>query len=259
MQFHSPTINHSLARHAIGNVWVTSEIACESACFAEDDCMSVNFGPQNQEGKHLCELSESDHEISPQDLRQRAGFLYKAVENSCSSSPCPPHYKCQTGFTSKGYRCQENWKKVDQTICFQPRGDTHGDFTIKESGVIHTFKLVHQKGTISCYPKTKRNYWGCLHKSYGDRTLVTVITFTNDTVLPLADYARNTGSPCGYYSYKIEGLGVHSKELVFNPLPTSLRVKTGQKFRVWYGGDLVNCGEKTNEGETCADVYAWYG
>ena len=80
MQFHSPTINHSLARHAIGNVWVTSEIACESACFAEDDCMSVNFGPQNQDGKHLCELSESDHEISPQDLRQRAGFLYKAVE-----------------------------------------------------------------------------------------------------------------------------------------------------------------------------------
>ena len=152
----------------------------------------------------------------------------------------------------------ENWKKVDQTICFQPRGDRHGSFTIKESGMIYTFKLVHQKGTISCYPKTKSNYWGCLHRTYRDRTLVTVITFSNNTVLPLADYAKNTGPPCGYYSYKIEGLGVHSKELVFNHLPTSLRVKTGQKFHVWYGGDLVNCGEETNEGETCADVYAWY-
>lgn len=80
MQFHSPTVNRSLSHHVIGNVWVTSEIACESACFAEDDCMSVNFGPQNPDGKHLCELSGSDQDISPKDLRQKKGFVYKAVE-----------------------------------------------------------------------------------------------------------------------------------------------------------------------------------
>ena len=81
----------------------------------------------------------------------------------------------------------------------------------------------------------------------------------NGTVPLLAEYARRlTSAKCGYLSYEIEGMDVNSRELVFNFLPTPLPVSAGQEFHVWYGGDLIDCGEVNNSGETCADVYAWY-
>ena len=37
--------------------------------------MSINFG-LGANGKYLCELSSSDHELHPQDLKHRSGFIY---------------------------------------------------------------------------------------------------------------------------------------------------------------------------------------
>ena len=37
--------------------------------------MSINFG-LGANGKYLCELSSSDHELHPQDLKHRPGFIY---------------------------------------------------------------------------------------------------------------------------------------------------------------------------------------
>ena len=37
--------------------------------------MSINFG-LGANGKYLCELSSSDHELRPQDLKHRSGFIY---------------------------------------------------------------------------------------------------------------------------------------------------------------------------------------
>ena len=37
--------------------------------------MTINFG-LGANGKYLCELSSSDHELHPQDLKHRSGFIY---------------------------------------------------------------------------------------------------------------------------------------------------------------------------------------
>ena len=41
----------------------------------ESECISINFG-LGANGKYLCELSSSDHELHPQDLKHRSGFIY---------------------------------------------------------------------------------------------------------------------------------------------------------------------------------------
>ena len=78
LQFKQPIINHAMVVHVIKSVQVKSEIGCESLCFADDDCMSVNLGPL-QNNKHLCELSNSDHDIHPEDLQHQRGFIYKPL------------------------------------------------------------------------------------------------------------------------------------------------------------------------------------
>ncbi len=87
---------------------------------------------------------------------------------------------------------------------------------------------------------------------------MTVITYPSKTALVLADYLRDDSRCTKYYTYQIAGIGVNSKELVFNKLPTSLPVSVGQEFQIWYGQDLNDCTEGNNAGMTCADVYAWY-
>lgn len=89
--------------------------------------------------------------------------------------------------------------------------------------------------------------------------LATVITYKNKTALLLADYSRNNNG-CGYryHTYSLNGIGIKSKELVFNQLSHQLPVFIGQEFQIWYAEDLNDCTEGDNSGETCADVYAWY-
>ena len=78
LQFEPPTLKRSLAGHVIKSFWVKSGVSCEANCFDDDDCMSINFGPETQ-GKHLCELSSSDHNLHPEDLKERPKFIYKSV------------------------------------------------------------------------------------------------------------------------------------------------------------------------------------
>lgn len=126
-----------------------------------------------------------------------------------------------------------------------------------ENGSIYTFKLVHVHGSVRCQGNTPASYWGCTHYTYGDKQLGTIITFKNKTALQLAEY-RGEGKGCGYYSYKLDKVAVNSSVLEFNNLPSPLTVSTGQEFQVWFSGDLYNCGESANSGQTCIDVYAWY-
>lgn len=151
-----------------------------------------------------------------------------------------------------------NWKKINnEPICFGARGDSYGTFNIIENGSIYTFKLVHLHGSVRCHGSAPASYWGCTHHTYGDKQLGTIITFENKTALQLAEY-RGDGNGCGYYSYKLDKVGVNASILQFNNLPSPLAVYSGQEFQVWFGGDLYNCGESTNSGQTCIDGYAWY-
>ena len=97
-----------------------------------------------------------------------------------------------------------------------------------------------------------------MSSQYGDKRLLTVITFQNRTALLLADYLRTQGDGCRYYSYKIEGVGVKAAELRFNNLPFPISVSVGHEFQIWFGADLKGCSEDNNSGETCADVYGWH-
>lgn len=91
----------------------------------------------------------------------------------------------------------------------------------------------------------------------GNKQLLTLITFSNRTVLPLAEYYVDKPG-VSYYSYQLNGTGVDSPELVFNNLSPPLSVSVGQEFQVWYAHDLTNSSEINNYGATCVDVYAWY-
>lgn len=139
----------------------------------------------------------------------------------------------------------------------EPRDDTYGAFHILENGLIHTFKLVHRNGTLTCVPSHLGTYWGCARPFYGGNQLLTVIAYSNKTVLSVAEYLRNGGS-CRYYSYHLNGVHANSPELTFMKLPFPIPVKVGQEFHIWYGQDLMDCSEDNNAGQTCVDVFAWY-
>ncbi|XP_078348861.1 uncharacterized protein LOC144633847 [Oculina patagonica] len=66
--------------------------------------MSINFG-RGDGGAYLCELSDSDHNLHPNDLRKQDGFTYRPAKNFCVNNPCSLNGRCQTGFTDTGYRC----------------------------------------------------------------------------------------------------------------------------------------------------------
>ena len=85
---------------------------------------------------------------------------------------------------------------------------------------------------------------------------MTVITYSNKTVLPLAEFLKGNHNP--YYTYQLDGTDFNSTTLEFKLLPTPLVVLVGQQFQLWYAHDLVNYTEYNNDGKTCADVYALY-
>ena len=151
----------------------------------------------------------------------------------------------------------ENSKKINnESVCYKAK-DSHGSFRITKQGLIHTFKLVHRRGSLKCDPKTPATFWGCTHSSFLDQTLSTVITYENKSVLPLAEYG-DVG--CSKYSYKIEGIDVNSTELLFNRLPSPISVSNRQVFKIWYNEALLSRKDcaRDNTGEICVDVYALY-
>nr|XP_058963040.1 neurogenic locus notch homolog protein 1-like [Pocillopora verrucosa] len=174
--------------------------------------------------------------------------------NTAGSFDC----SCQSGHLGDGrHFCSDNWKKVNiDPVCFGTKDDDHGTFHIQEAGQIYTFKLVHTSGSVTCDTSTTSTKWGCSFPIYGNHNLMTVITYSNKTVLPLAEFLK--GNDRTYYTYQLDGADFNSTTLAFKLLPTPLVVLVGQQFQLWYAHDLVNYTEYNNDGKTCADVYALY-
>ena len=149
----------------------------------------------------------------------------------------------------------DNWKKINpDPVCFGTKNDSFGSFEIQEAGKVYSFKLVHTYGSVTCNTNLQSTKWGCSYTGFGRHCLLTVITYRNKTVLPLAEFVKGVDG----YRYQLDGAHVNSPTLVFNLLPTPLVVSIGQQFLIWYGQDLANYTEFNNAGETCADVYALY-
>ena len=70
-----------LEKHVFKMMEIETASACEVNCFLEADCVSYNLKPQ-QNGKLLCELSDSDHANNRQDLRYKEGTVYKSFKVS---------------------------------------------------------------------------------------------------------------------------------------------------------------------------------
>ena len=80
LKFKPQIEDSSLNGHVIKYYASESKDDCELKCYMEDYCMSINFGLRSEEGKHVCELSDSDHELHPDALKHRTGFLYTPTE-----------------------------------------------------------------------------------------------------------------------------------------------------------------------------------
>ena len=76
-----------LQGHVIKNLTLTLDVRnpCRRQCVTDSRCVSINIGvPIN--GKVICELSDSDHSLHPEDLKPRAGFSFISTEVSDQNS-----------------------------------------------------------------------------------------------------------------------------------------------------------------------------
>ena len=78
LELKPPMTGRRLVGHVIKTLRVNSADGCDVNCFMDDNCMSMNLGPL-EDGKHVCELSSSDHDIHPDDLNDLIDFIYRPV------------------------------------------------------------------------------------------------------------------------------------------------------------------------------------
>ena len=90
LHFTKPMNGYTLAGHTIRKLKVEAESSCKLSCYFEANCVSFNTGPL-QDGKHVCELSDSDHHIHPQDLISREGYVYWPTKQVTSNKLCGRH------------------------------------------------------------------------------------------------------------------------------------------------------------------------
>lgn len=94
-----------LESHAIRTLAVLNEDVCEFSCYREPNCVSYNYSPE-ESGIQSCDLNDRNHEqVANADLVPKYGSIYRAFLSPCQNSTCLNNATCQTGFTSKGYRC----------------------------------------------------------------------------------------------------------------------------------------------------------
>jgi len=95
-----------LVNHNITTVQVRDMDACELLCYHEPNCVSINFeNKASAEGKYSCDLNNSTHKEYDKDFVETKGYFYHGAENSCGHASCQNGGTCQSGFTSKRYRC----------------------------------------------------------------------------------------------------------------------------------------------------------
>ena len=149
------------------------------------------------------------------------------------------------------------WQKVNvDPVCFGVNNDSFGTFEIHKPGDIYRLKLVHRSGYVTCaFPKTFYTKWGCGVEQLSKKLNVHITDEKDTRIFPANVSGSLVLNP--YFLYTLLGFDANSTEIVFDSTPTPLSVVAGQKFRIWYGEDLANKGERDNMGRSCTDVYAF--
>ena len=81
LKFTTPVDGYVLEGHVIKNVSLSVGMrgSCKGRCTIESKCLSFNIGPPIKDNV-LCQLSDSDHTLHPEDLKPREGFTYRGTE-----------------------------------------------------------------------------------------------------------------------------------------------------------------------------------
>ncbi|PFX15856.1 Sushi, von Willebrand factor type A, EGF and pentraxin domain-containing protein 1 [Stylophora pistillata] len=97
-------VGERLVNHSIANISVIDRDTCEHRCYLNHNCVSINFyfGPSDAQN---CELNNSTSKEHEKDLVKAANYVYHGTKNACGRAPCFNNAICQSGFTSKRYRC----------------------------------------------------------------------------------------------------------------------------------------------------------
>ena len=81
VKFTTEKEGYALQGHVIKNLSLElgTRDPCRGQCVMENRCVSINIGPPIND-RVVCELSDSDHSLHPEDLKARAGFTYTGTE-----------------------------------------------------------------------------------------------------------------------------------------------------------------------------------
>ena len=80
LEFKSAMKGYNLHGHIFKSVEVQNETDCDVKCYLESDCISFNVVTSPTDGTITCELSNSDHETHPEDLRRQFGAVYQPIK-----------------------------------------------------------------------------------------------------------------------------------------------------------------------------------
>ena len=78
LKFNDSIHGRILFGHVVKKLEITTPDLCEIHCFTEAECASFNVIPLRN-GKHQCQLSDSDHRQHSSDMIYEAGAAYTPV------------------------------------------------------------------------------------------------------------------------------------------------------------------------------------
>lgn len=87
LKFTTPVDGFALEGHVIKNISLSIGMrsSCRGRCTIESKCISINIGPPIKD-QVICQLSDSDHTLHPEDLKPQEGFTYSGTEVRNSNS-----------------------------------------------------------------------------------------------------------------------------------------------------------------------------
>ena len=81
LKFSSPVDGYALEGHVIKNISLSVGMisSCKARCTMERHCVSINTGSSIKDHT-LCQLSDSDRILHPEDFRPKEGYTYRGTE-----------------------------------------------------------------------------------------------------------------------------------------------------------------------------------
>ncbi|XP_066026058.1 uncharacterized protein [Pocillopora verrucosa] len=129
-----------LVNHVIRIVEVTVREFCETMCYIEPDCVSINLHKRaGGRGVYRCELNNVTHEGHEDELTNNASYFYRAAESACARNSCKYKAACRSGYINVGCYC----------LCpagFSDRTCEKGPATCKE---VHDKKQIQESTLVT--------------------------------------------------------------------------------------------------------------